>query len=608
MGATRKQQIKASATESYEKLRSIDGTHPYKAAVPGGYVDYQARQRRGGKVSYFNFELAVEMGLVPASHPRKMTKELRKAVLDTFAIQIINEYDMINGTKFPPKDVKPHKFMATRYLQLQHPDKTGTTSGDGRSVWNGVVTHDGVTWDVSSCGTGATSLSPATAIEKRFFQTGDPEVCYGCGHADLTAGIGAAIFSEILHRSGVPTERTLAVIGFEGGLAINVRAGKNLLRPSHFFLYLRQGNYAALKAAVDFFVARQIGNGEPGYLAPARQRYQAFAETMAINFARSAAIFESHYVFVWMDWDGDNILADGGIIDYGSVRQFGLFHSEYRYDDVDRMSTALLEQRAKARQMVQTFAQLRDFLLTGERKKRNAFNRDAIVKLFDLTFEETLLEQLLERTGFDAHQTEYLMRYHRPMVERFRAVHASFERAKSTRGPYKVADGITWDAVYCMRAVLRELPKHLLEHEARPTQREFMTMMASSLAKKKDRALSPAKARKIQLYLKHYEELIASVAKHEQKSLKKALLKLVMRSAHLNREDRATGNAVLLMADKLSKESARFQSDELQSLIEAVIAQQDAEATIEVEVRGGDRVQTVAKACLRLLKDYKDSI
>lgn len=25
------------------------------------------------------------------------------------------------------------------------------------------------------------------------------------------------------------------------------------------------------------------------------------------------------YIFVWLDWDGDNVLVDVGIIDYGSV-------------------------------------------------------------------------------------------------------------------------------------------------------------------------------------------------------------------------------------------------------------------------------------------------
>ena len=620
MGATRKHRRTRippkprlePAHESYPGFVKLDGRHGYKDAVPAGYVDYQVRTRRGGRVSYFNFDLAIEMGLIPADHPHRLTKELRKTIVDTFAIQIINEYDMIHGTKVPKQDIKPHRHMATRYLQLQHPDKNGTTSGDGRSVWNGEVSAKGVTWDVSSCGTGATCLSPATAIEKKFFRTGDPRVCYGCGNADLDSGISAAIFSEILHRRGVPTERTLAVIGFGRGQAINVRAGRNLLRPSHFFLYLRQGHYGSLKAAVDFFIDRQIANGEEGYVAAGRHRYAAFAERMAITFARSAAIFESDYLFVWMDWDGDNILADGGIIDYGSVRQFGLFHHEYRYDDYDRYSTSIIEQRAKARGMVQTFAQLRDYLHSGEKKNRNAFADDQVLKLFDRTFEETLLSLLLEKIGFEKAQCVYLMRYHRDAVEQFREVHAGFERAKAKRGPYKVLDGVTWDAIYCMRDVLRELPKKLLSETGRPTPAEFMTIMASSFATRADRVIKGKKSRRIQTYMKLYEDLIGHVAKHDRQTPKRVLLKVVMRSGQINRADRVTGNSILLMADRLAKADARLSQDDLQGLIEAVIGQQitnpERAAEAITEVRGGKETKTLVKTCLRLIKVHKDGL
>ena len=180
-------------------------------------MEYSVRLRKGGKLSYFNYDLAKEMGLISGDHPQKMNQKLSETVLDTFGIQIINEYDVMNNTPIPKKNIKPNKYMATRYLQLQHPDKTGRTSGDGRSIWNGQISYRGTTWDVSSCGTGATCLSPATAIEKKFFKTGDPSVSYGCGYSDLSDGISAALLSEIFYRNGIATERTLAVIEYPKG-------------------------------------------------------------------------------------------------------------------------------------------------------------------------------------------------------------------------------------------------------------------------------------------------------------------------------------------------------------------------------------------------------
>ena len=55
----------------YSKFDSIDGSHRYKEAVPGGYVEYSVRTRHGATVFYFNFDLAREMGLHPLRSPRR---------------------------------------------------------------------------------------------------------------------------------------------------------------------------------------------------------------------------------------------------------------------------------------------------------------------------------------------------------------------------------------------------------------------------------------------------------------------------------------------------------------------------------------------------------
>jgi hypothetical protein len=168
----------------YRRFHQIDGRHPWRKAVPDAYVDYAARTRHGGRVFYFNFELAKEMGLIARSHPHRLNAALSKAILDTFSLVIINEYDIEHGLQVPARDRRSHKYMATRYLQSQHPSKKGLTSGDGRSIWNGYIKGKGGIWDISSCGTGATCLSPATAIFHEFYKTGDDSNSYACGQAD----------------------------------------------------------------------------------------------------------------------------------------------------------------------------------------------------------------------------------------------------------------------------------------------------------------------------------------------------------------------------------------------------------------------------------------
>ena len=107
--------------DPYDALTRIDGRHPYRDAVPGGHVDYPARRRRDGEVAFFNYGLAREMGLIAADHPDTMVKALRNAILDAFALVIVNEYDRAHGVRVKAADRLPHPYMATRYLQLQHP-------------------------------------------------------------------------------------------------------------------------------------------------------------------------------------------------------------------------------------------------------------------------------------------------------------------------------------------------------------------------------------------------------------------------------------------------------------------------------------------------------
>jgi len=245
----------------YEKFSEIDGTHPWRNVSSDGYVDYQARYRPHGRVVFFNFPLAKEMGLIPSDHSASISKELEQAILDTFSLQIINEYDLEQGKKFPPETIRPHPYMATRYLQTQHRNKQGKTSGDGRSIWNGHLKSDNLVFDISSRGTGATILSPGVQEAQKVLPTGDTTFGYSSGLADLDEMLGSAVMSEIFYRQGIPTERCLAVIGFPDTTAIGVRTAPNLIRPAHMFRYLKQGRLEELKASVDYFIDREVENG-----------------------------------------------------------------------------------------------------------------------------------------------------------------------------------------------------------------------------------------------------------------------------------------------------------------------------------------------------------
>ncbi len=575
MSARSMKRASAPASAEYSMFSRIDGSHPFKQRAPGGYVEYQVRHRPYGKISYFNFALAKEMGLIRSDHPQMMNPRLQAALLEAFSIQIINEYDIIHSRKFDPATIKANRYMATRYLQMQHPSRNGLTSGDGRSIWNGFHAYRGRAWDITSCGTGATCLSPAHARHGIFYRSGDPSVSYGCGYADLEDGLSNAIFSEIMHRNGVETERTLAVIEFPKGLAITVRAGLNLIRPSHMFNHLKQGRWDRLKNVVDYFIDRQMYNRTWLFEEEKLGRYETLLKNMAHTFASMAAKFESEYIFCWLDWDGDNILANGGIIDYGSVRQFGLFHHEYRFDDVERWSTNIKEQRQKARYMVQVFAQLVDYLNTRAKKPISKFANHKSLKYFDTTFESAKRQLTLEKIGLTSEQAAHLLSRHASTAIEFLRHFAHFERTKSRRGPIKVSDGITWNAVFCMRDLLRELPRVLQASEYEPIEaRSFLKIMKSSYAAKADLTLSPTRVWRIGRMQDCYLKLARAVARHEKVDLAVQLQQIQVHSGKINRYDRVTGDGMSIVGETLFKHRRSMPPEQFQDSIDRFIEHQ----------------------------------
>ena len=553
--------------DPYKKFKSINGSHPFKKVLPNAFVDYQARKRHGAKIRFFNFELACEMGLIPKSHEHKLTSELEEKIKDTFGITIINEFDIENNRKFPEEDIKSGSYMATRYLQLQHKDKTGKFSGDGRSIWNGQIRNNGKIWDISSCGTGATKLSPATTKYDKFFESGDPSISYGCGYAEIDEGLAQALFSEVFVQNEIRTERTLAVLEFEKGYAINIRAHQNLLRPSHFFMHLKQNDDLSLKSLLDYHIDLER-NGEHFDKCPKGiGKYDFFLKHFSKTFGNIASTFENQYIFCWLDWDGDNILMDGSIIDYGSIRQFGMFHSEYRYDDVDRFSTSIVEQRDKARYIVQTFIQVVDYIKTGQKKSISLFKKHWALDVFDKEFELEKNRSILFKIGFRDEEINFLINNHIKKVKEFRKIFSYFERSKSKRGVVKVPDGVSVDAIFCMRDILRTLPKLLITRKETISDIEFIQILKSSYASEEDCEINAYRSKMIKTFQRLYHKLIELVSVHNDFSFDKQILNLSLRSSVINKMERVTGDSISLIVEKLMKERNKISVEEIYQII-----------------------------------------
>lgn len=574
MTARARTQQRSDLSKYYKEFDQLDGSHPWMKVVPEGFVSYRVQELQSGKVVYFNFSLAKEMGLIPKSHEHQMTSSLEEKLLETFSIQIINEYDELSKKRIPQDQIKKNRFMATRYLQLQHDNKKGTTSGDGRGIWNGIVENKGQIWDVSSRGTGVTCLAPGAVAAQKPLKTGGTDFGYGCGQAEIDELIGSAIMAESFHLQGISTERVLCVIDLGKGVGIGVRAANNLIRPAHLFLYLKQNRLDMLKKAFDYLIDRQIKNKswtiETKNSSTAKIYEQALKQ-IAISFGKFAAKLENEYVFAWLDWDGDNVLADAGIIDYGSVRQFGLRHDQYRYDDIERFSTNLKEQKNKAKILVQVFAQMTEALNSGHKKALPSFKNHWAVKLYNQTFTQSLNEGLLYKMGFDQAQREQILKSNKTTFEQFEKVYRWIESKKISGQMARVPDGVNHPALYNLRHFLKEMPLLLLQGSS-ITATEIHKKILSGFAKRKDFKLSQRHKSSLENLIQLYSKLVFSLKTDVKQDT--FLRGLYLRSEKLNSDGRITGNALIQIVDKILEEKKKgLSATDLQSLIDQLVYQ-----------------------------------
>ncbi|MGH7179953.1 MAG: hypothetical protein ACREJC_21430, partial [Tepidisphaeraceae bacterium] len=558
----------------FGKFKSLDGRHPWRGAGPHGYVNYRARYRPGGRVVYFNYALARELELIPVNHAQRMTAALERSILQAFSLQIINEYDEEHGASFPPGSVKPRPYMATRYLQIQHKDRRGKTSGDGRAIWNGMIRTARLTFDVSSRGTGATRLSPGAQIAGQPVKTGDDRWGYSCGQADLDEMLGTAVMSEVFFRNGLPTERTLAVIDFGDGTAIGVRTAPNLIRPAHIFRYVKLGMHDALRASIDYFIARQQSNGFWKLPANPALRYSKALSYLAESYGKLSAVLEEEYIFNWLSWDGDNMLASGAILDYGSVRQFASKHDKYRYDDVDRFSTCLTEQRRWARELVKVFAQAMHFAHTGTKLNLRRFNDAACLRTFDRAFSLERDRRMLWRLGFEPRQIDRLLKRASREIRDLRRAMAFFEDQKVLKGPEKLSDGITHNPVFLIRNLLRQLPGYYLDERGAEFGQlmppdEFCKIMAASYVSRRDLRMTSTRDARARNFQMCYQRLIRAAG-----NFKQVLTTVRDRSAVNNHEHRMTGNAIILLVDEMIKRRDKMDRNDLQTVIDRFIDSQ----------------------------------
>jgi hypothetical protein len=218
--------------------------------------------------------------------------------------------------------------------------------------------------------------------------------------------------------------------------------------------------------------------------------------------------------------------------------------------------------------------QIREYLLRRRCPTLRSCARDPVLELFDAEFEAEKERRLLWHLGVDDAVARWLQRRARGALARLARAHAFFERERSQRGRVRVPDGLTWNAVFSTRDLLRRLPRRY-QSDPRPLPaRELIELAASSYATRRDRALTPARERWAGELQRAYLELIERSAALQRISLRDALAEVARRSAAINRRDRITGDSVDYAAAALTRARRELGCDGIYRLVREFASRQ----------------------------------
>jgi hypothetical protein len=329
---------------------------------------------------------------------------------------------------------------------------------------------------------------------------------------------------------------------------------------------------------------------------------------MCRSFAQMAARFEDEYIFCWLEWDGDNILMDGSIIDYGSIRQFGMYHDEYRYDDVEKYSTTIKEQKYKAKYMVQTFVQAVDYLITKEKKNIKEFTKSDVLKQFDRIYNESKNRNLLIKLGLKPEWVDLILKSNNKYVESFRKTFSYFETAKSEEGLYEVPDGITRNAIFCMRDILRELPQIYLSRGVDIDKQEFLNILKSSYATEDDVKINSYRSKKISDFQKLYWKIVDITSEITNICKTKILLEMTMRSSIINKYDRVTGDSVSKIVELVLKNKKKLGVDGVYQLLEDIVDYQNIDPKTRKRSKHHPRENKLLREVFEIVHYYRESL
>ena len=185
--------------------------------------------------------------------------------------------------------------------------------------------------------------------------------------------------------------------------------------------------------------------------------------------------------------------------------------------------------------------------------------------------------------------------------------------AKSVKGPQKVPDGINWNAIFCMRDILRELPQIFLSRglDGKISEAEFLDIIKSSYATKADLKRSLRRDLKIRSYQKNYLKLVNKVAAKFKVTPEKAMLDVSMRSSVINKYDRVTGDSITTIVQKVMNQRPKLDAAQINEILKEFTSYQNLNPDKDRKLSNFETEKDqskLVKGMLQIVREFRDGI
>ena len=202
----------------------------------------------------------------------------------------------------------------------------------------------------------------------------------------------------------------------------------------------------------------------------------------------------------------------------------------------------------------------------------------------------------------------------RKAIREFGTLLRHFEKAKARRGRHPVADGFNWDAIFCVRDILRELPAIYLSDPRPLPPEEFIEILRSEYASSADLRIYRSRRKKIALFQRAYRRLVLRAAEIAGRTTDELLRKIRERSNRINRYNRVTGDAATLIAERMARASKTLSTDEVNEMFRHFVEEQllrpeslPADPPSKQRRRNG-KTDRLLQAMREMVKKYRSSV